>query len=289
MLIQEGYDVCVLTRDVRNAQNTFPESKYPSDRLTSVAVPGWSKAICGCKAVVNLAGAPISARWTPEVKASIMTSRVNATERVARAISECPAESRPSVLVSASAVGYYGCSDTATFEEASKPGSDYLAQVCQAWEQQARSVPEGVSVLIVRSGIALDTNGGVLGKLLPVFLAFAGGPLGTGKQWMSWIHREDLCQLYLLGVTSPEKFNGVVNGTAPYPATMNDFCRALGRALGRPSWAPVPDIVVKTLLGEGAVVVLDGQKVVPKRTQDLGFTFKYPTLDAALKEIVPRV
>lgn len=238
----------------------------------------------GSTAVVNLAGEPIANRWTPELKVEIKRSRVTATKKIVAAINALPAGSRPKVLVSSSAVGFYGASDSATFDESSPSGRDYLAEVCREWEGAANEAQVDRKV-IVRTGIVLAREGGALGRMLPVFQLFAGGPLGSGRQWFSWIHRDDLVSMMVEAVKNPA-YAGVINGTAPAPVRMSEMCSALGDVLGRPSWLPVPDFALQTLLGEGAQVVLDGQKVLPTRTQALGFKYKYASIRDALRNLV---
>ncbi|GBG00232.1 epimerase chloroplastic-like, partial [Raphidocelis subcapitata] len=229
--------------------------------------------------------------WTPDIKRQIKTSRIDTTTKIAAAISAAPEGQRPKVFLSSSAVGYYGTSSTGSFTEDSPAGVDYLAAVCAEWEaaaQKARGgggVPPGVRVVLVRTGIVLARDGGVLARMLPIFELFAGGPLGTGKQWMSWIHRDDLVDLMIEMLRNPA-YSGAYNGTAPKPVTMAQLCSSVGGVLGRPSWLPVPDFALNTLLGEGASVVLEGQKVLPSRTQQQGFRFKYSEIDSALRQLL---
>ena len=187
-------------------------------------------------------------------------------------------------FVSGSAIGYYGTSLGQTFSEQSPPGSDFLARVCQDWEEAAmRASSEDTRVVCLRTGLVLSKEGGVLEKMVPIFQLFVGSPLGQGDQWMSWIHRDDLCDLILHSAQNAE-LSGAVNGTAPEPQTMNTFCRDLAGVLERPMFMPpVPDLPLQVLLGEGAVLVLEGQKVVPNRAQETGFEFKYPKLRQALQ------
>ena len=190
------------------------------------------------------------------------------------------------MLVNASAIGYYGTSETAKYDETSPAGTDFLAEVCTAWEAAARDVKNsGTRLVILRLGIVLGQNGGALGKMLTPFSAFVGGPIGSGKQWFSWIHRDDVVKLIISAIINP-KIEGVYNATAPNPVTMQDFAATLGSVMSRPSWLPVPDFALEALLGEGAIVVLQGQQVVPTKTIAEGFKFQYPTLQPALAAIV---
>lgn len=286
-LHEEGHAIVVLTRSAARAQRQFPEVAFP--RVTVVAytptqLGDWQQALCGCDGVVNLAGASISERWTPAHKQAIRDSRKLGTETLVAAIAQ--ADPKPAVLVSASAIGYYGTSETAEFVETSQPAkNDFLSQICQEWEAAARQVESaGVRLVIPRFGIVLG-NGGALGRMLTPFRLFAGGPIGSGRQWFSWIHIDDLISLIIQALTDPQ-MQGVYNATAPHPVRMGEACEALGQALNRPSWLPVPDFVIELLLGDGAVVVLEGQKVLPERTQATGFTYQYPKVTEAMQAVV---
>jgi uncharacterized protein len=285
----QGNQVLILTRNAERARRVFPSSAFPNLEIVTYAPTeygAWEQSLSGCDRVVNLAGESIAeGRWTPERKQAIIDSRKLGTQRLVAAIAI--ANPKPSVLVNASAVGYYGTSETATFEETSSSGSDFLAQVCQAWEAEAQKVKDaGVRLVIIRTGIVLGM-GGALAKMLPPFQLFAGGPIGSGRQWFSWIHREDLVNLILQALNSPE-MEGVFNGTAPNPVRMAEFCQTLGQVLNRPSWLPVPDLALELLLGDGAKVVLEGQQVLPKRTVASGFKFQYPHLKPALESILTK-
>ncbi|MGB7442480.1 MAG: TIGR01777 family oxidoreductase [Coleofasciculaceae cyanobacterium] len=282
-LVSQGDQPLIFSRNGAKASRLFPKLEIVT--YTPKESGDWQKAIAGCDAVVNLAGAPIAeSRWTPERKQEILGSRKLGTQRIVEAIAM--AEPKPEVLVNASAVGYYGTSETATFDENSPPSDDFLAQVCQAWEGEAEKVKEaGVRLVILRFGIVLGEGGGALAKMLTPFKMFAGGPLGSGRQWFSWIHREDLVNLIIAAIQRKD-MEGVFNATAPNPVRMSELCQNLGDVLNRPSWLPVPDFALEAMLGEGAMVVLEGQQVLPKRTTDYGFEYQYPTVKPALKEIV---
>jgi hypothetical protein len=277
-----GHQPLILTRNRDAALKAFP--KVEAVAYTPTESGSWQEAIAGCDGVVHLAGEPIAeSRWTPKQKQEILTSRQLSTRKIVEAIAK--ANPKPSVLVNASAIGYYGTSETASFDETSPSSNDFLAEVCQAWEAEAQKVKEaGVRLVILRLGIVLG-DGGALAKMIPPFKLFAGGPLGTGKQWFSWIHRDDLVNLILEALTRKD-IEGVLNATAPNPVRMSEFCQVLGKTLNRPSWLPVPSFVPEALLGEGAKVVLEGQQVLPKRTTSFGFDYKYPTLEQALAEIL---
>lgn len=283
----DGHQVIVLSRNPTQAAQSFPPSTFPNVEVvgyTPEAAGDWQQAISGCDGVVNLAGEPIAEqRWTSAHKQTILNSRKLSTQRLVDAIAQ--ANPKPQVLVSGSAIGYYGTSETATFDETSPAGNDFLSELCRAWETEAQRVKDlGVRLVIIRTGIVLGP-GGALAKMLPPFKLFAGGPIGSGKQWFSWIHREDLVSLIVQALTRSD-VEGVLNGTAPNPVRMAEFSNVLGQVLNRPSWLPVPGFALEALLGDGAKVVLEGQQVLPKRTQAIGLQYQYPILAQALEQIL---
>ncbi|CAN1261604.1 Epimerase family protein SDR39U1 homolog, chloroplastic, partial [Linum perenne] len=180
---------------------------------------------------------------------------------------------------------FSGTSETQVFYESSPSGNDYLAEVCREWEATAFQVNNDVRLTLIRIGVVLGKDGGALAKMIPLFKMFAGGPLGSGQQWFSWIHLDDIVNLIYEALVNPS-YKGVINGTAPNPVRLGEMCKQLGGVLGRPSWLPVPDFALKAVLGEGAIVVLEGQKVVPGKAKELGFRFKYPYVKDALKTIL---
>ncbi|MEM6254641.1 MAG: TIGR01777 family oxidoreductase [Cyanobacteria bacterium P01_D01_bin.156] len=286
-LQDEGHQVKVLARNPERARKVFPKSAFPKVNVVGYNPQesgDWQAEVSGCDGVINLAGEPISERWTSERKQEIMNSRVIGTEKLVEAIGK--ADVKPKVLVSASAIGFYGTSETAEFYETSEPiKEDFLAQVCKRWEAAADKVTTyGTRLVTIRIGIVLGM-GGAIAKMLTPFRLYAGGPIGSGKQWFSWVHRDDLVSLFIKGLTD-ETMKGIYNGTAPHPVRMTELCDTLGKVMNRPSWLPVPDFVIETLLGDGAVVVLEGQKVLPERTQSTGFSYTYPKVEPALREIV---
>ncbi len=286
-LTAEEHQVIVLTRKAKKAEQLFPKSAYSNLEVVGynpIESGAWQGKISGCDGVVNLAGEAIAeTRWTPERKQSLMDSRKLTTQKLVEAIAN--ANPKPSVLVNASAIGFYGTSETATFDETSSPGNDFLAEVCQTWEAEASKVKEsGVRLVILRLGIVLGM-GGALGKMLTPFKMFAGGPIGSGNQWFSWIHREDLVSLILRALTRSQ-MEGVFNATAPQPVHMGEMTTALGQVLNRPSWLPVPSFALEAMLGDGAKVVLEGQEVLPKRALADGFEYQYPIIKPALEEIL---
>jgi len=281
-LLSQGHQPLIFTRNRAKAARDFPNVEIVA--YTPKESGDWQKAIAGCDGVVNLAGAPIAeSRWTPERKKEIFESRQLGTQKIVEAITQ--ANPKPNVLVNASAIGYYGTSETATFDETSPAGDDFLAEVCQTWEAEAEKVKNaGVRLVILRFGIVLG-DGGALAKMIPPFKLFAGGPIGTGRQWFSWIHRDDLVNLIIEALTRQD-IEGVLNATAPNPVLMSEMCQTLGEILHRPSWLPVPGFALETLLGEGAKVVLEGQQVLPKRTTSYNFDYQYSTIKKALSEIL---
>ncbi len=288
-LYDRGDDILILTRNPDKARRIYPKSIYPKiEIIPYIATESgdWQKEISGCDAVINLAGEPISERWTGEAKRAIVASREIGTEKIVEAIALAP--QKPKVLINSSAIGYYGTSETASFDENSPPGDDFLADVCKKWETAAQKVKDyGTRLVILRTGIVLG-NGGALGKMIPPFKLFAGGPIGSGRQWFSWIHRDDLINL-IIYCLDRQGISGTFNATAPNPVRMKEFCQILGEVMNRPSWLPVPDFALEILLGEGAKIVLEGQEVLPKATQAIGFDYRYPNLEAALQEIVPKM
>ena len=279
----QGHQVIILTRSPQQASNRFGQAQIVG--YNPLKSGEWQQSISGCDAVINLAGEPIAEkRWTPAQKRSILDSRQLGTQKIVEAIDL--ATVKPQVLINASAIGYYGTSETSKFDETSPAGTDFLAEVCAAWETAAQSVTaNGTRVVILRLGIVLGENGGALGKMLAPFSAFVGGPIGSGNQWFSWIHRDDVVKL-IIAALNDTKMQGVYNATAPNPITMTEFAQTLGTVMNRPSWLPVPNFVLEAMLGEGAIVVLQGQQVVPTRTLAQGFDFQYPTLKPALTAIV---
>ncbi|MGG6268956.1 thylakoid membrane protein ThyD [Leptolyngbya sp. AN03gr2] len=282
-LLTEGHSVVAVTRN-QTSSKFSPSPNLEVVTYNPKEAGDWQAKISGCDGVVNLAGEPIAEnRWTPEVKKALLESRTLTTQNVVNAIAQ--SNPKPSVLVNASAIGFYGTSETAEFDETSASGQDFLAEVCQAWEAEASKVKEiGTRLVILRIGIVLE-NGGALGKMLTPFKMFAGGPIGSGKQWFSWIHREDLVNLIVKALTD-SSLEGTYNATAPNPVKMADLTKTLGEVMNRPSWLPVPAFALEALLGDGAIVVLEGQQVLPKRTLSTGFEYDYPTVKQALTAIL---
>ncbi len=286
-LQEEGHSIVVLTRSADHGLKVFPEIAFPKVEVveyTPLEAGSWQAMLSGCDAVVNLAGAPISERWSDEHKQAIMDSRVVGTEKLVDALAH--ADPKPMVWINASAIGYYGTSETAAFDESSQPvDDDFLSEVCRGWEAAAQKAKDyGLRLVIFRFGIVLGM-GGAVAKMLTPFRMFAGGPIGSGKQWFSWIHREDLVNLTIKALNDAQ-MEGIYNATAPNPVRMSEFCKTLGKVLNRPSWLPVPEFVLETILGDGAKVVLEGQQVLPKRIEATDYQYQYPQVKEALIDIV---
>jgi hypothetical protein len=281
-LAAAGHRLQILTRR--------PAAAGPFERVTwtpdGTANGLWTAPCSGADIIVNLAGASIAAgRWTPRRKAQLRDSRILATRSLARFVLE--SEQPPAALVSASAIGVYGDRGEETLTESARPGRDFLAQLGAEWETAALAAQgDRTRVVLLRTGIVLDPREGALAKMLTPFRLFAGGPFGSGRQFMSWIHRDDWVSLAKWAVETPE-VRGPVNLTAPNPVTNADFARALGRALGRPAFVPAPGFALKLALGEMAgPLLLYSQRVVPARALEGGFRFAHPALDEALADLL---
>lgn len=286
---EEGHDVRVLTRSLPAGESRHdPGTGVPGVTRVGWTPDGqsgpWASVLEHADAVVNLAGESIGeGRWTPRRKAELRDSRILSTRSLAAAI--VAASVPPRVFVSSSAIGYYGPSSDETKTEDAPPGTDFLARLCDEWELEARKAQRpGTRIAIVRTGIVLERSGGALVKMITPFRLFAGGPMGSGRQWMSWIHRLDWIEMVRWLIDQPAA-TGPFNATAPHPVTNRDFARALGRALHRPAFIPVPGFALRLLLGEFAESVLSGQRVAPARALALGYHFRYPEIDIAFRGI----
>ena len=283
-LHRQGHRVTILTRRKPEVERLFGVT------VTAVEWNGqeagaWEHSLEGTDAVINLAGAPIAdARWTDARKRLLLESRVVATRHVVNAIAQ--RASRPCTLVSASGVGYYGAGDDRVLDERAPGGHGFLAELSAAWEAEAfRAVQFGARVVVLRTGMVLERDGGALPKMLLPFRLFAGGPIMPGTQWVSWIHRRDLVGLIQWALTTPSA-SGPVNAVAPEAVTMRVFCSTLGRVLHRPSWLPVPGIALHVALGELGTLMTTGQRARPEKALSGGFIFKYPTLEPALRAVL---
>lgn len=283
-LVSAGYQVFVLTRNLTKARQVLGNNiktlvwHGPQSLTPSAALPE-------TEYIINLAGESIGeGRWTRQKKKRILDSRVNTTRTVVNAIKNKTL--KPSLLINASAVGFYGPHGDEQLTEDTPAGQDFLARVCRAWESEAYEARAlGVNVITLRIGMVLGKNGGALDKMQLPFKFYMGGPLGTGDQWLSWIHLEDLTGS-IIYILENGNITGPVNTTAPHPVTMREFCRTLGKVMGKPSWLQVPTTVLRLALGEQADMLLNGQRVIPAKLQDAGYTFKFPTLNQALENII---
>ena len=272
----EGHEVKVLTRHPASIDDV-PWAPQPSGGA-------WRSTLEGAGAVVNLAGEGIAdRRWTEARKTAILSSRVAATRALALAIRECAQP--PRILIGASAIGYYGPRADEPLTEDSSPGSDFLAQVCQSWERETDAAAGIARIVFLRTGVVLARHGGALPKMALPFRFLVGGRLGSGHQFVSWIHLEDWVEMVRWALRAD--VSGPLNLTAPAPVTNGDFTRALGAAMHRPALFPVPAIALQMMLGKefADALLLGGQRVLPARAERLGFQFKFATIDSALRGI----
>jgi uncharacterized protein (TIGR01777 family) len=252
--------------------------------------PGpWMEAVDGCEAVVNLAGENLfNRRWNAAFKQLLRDSRLRSTDNVVQALARRPrtAAGAAKVLVNASAIGYYGPHGDEELTEDSPPGDDFLARLCVDWEQAARGAEgHGVRLALVRVGVVLGRDAGPVAKLMLPFKMGTGGPVGSGKQWLSWVHHADIVGILLLALDNGAA-QGPLNGTAPQPVTNREFAKAFGRALNRPAFLPTPGFALYLMLGEVAELLTAGQRVLPRRAQALGYAFRFPDIDSALRDVL---
>ena len=289
-LIKEGHSLTVISRQSKGQLKTIANDQdINCIQMNPAESSSWNKeeiqnALKSCEGVINLAGEPIAEkRWTDAHCKEITNSRLETTKNLIKNLRNL--KKSPKVLINASAIGFYGSNPQTEFTEENIPGNDFLANLCKEWESIAKNKPRATRLLIVRIGIVLAKDGGALGKMLPIFRAGLGGPIGDGKQWMSWIHRTDLCNLINASIKN-SAWSGVVNGVAPNPVRMNEFSNSLGQVLGRPSLLAVPGPILKLILGDGARVVLEGQNVKPQRLNKLKFKFSFPAINDAFQSIL---
>ncbi|QDE66338.1 TIGR01777 family oxidoreductase [Myxococcus xanthus] len=281
-LLERGHQVHILSRNVEHALARLPAGVTGAPFDAGSPLP--PEALADAEAVVHLAGEPVAQRWTREGKHRIHDSRVLGTRAVVAAMRGAGTVRR---FVSASAIGYYGGTRGADpLTEESPPGDDFLARVCVDWEAEAMQAREsGIATAVVRMGVVLHPDGGALHKMLPPFRVGAGGPVGSGEQFVSWVHRDDARDLLLFLLAHPQ-VEGMVNATAPTPVTNAFFAHTLGHVLGRPSMVRMPAFMLKAALGEMAKVVLEGQRVLPQRAHEAGFVFRYTELEGALRDLL---
>lgn len=278
-LTREGHQVTVLTRREARARGAHTPEFLQGDPL----IPGrWQEAVSQQDALINLAGASIFGRWTKDYKEELRLSRILTTRHLVEAIPQ----GAGITLVSASGAGYYGFHEDEELDESSVGGQDFLALLAADWEAEAMKASEkGARVVITRFGIVLGRTGGALQQMVTPFKWFLGGPLGNGLQWFSWIHVEDLVEAVLFILERPN-LSGAFNLTSPNPVRNKELSKALGKALGRPSWLPAPGFMIRLVLGEFGGVLLQGQRVLPKRLLEAGFVFRYPRLGDALEDLL---
>jgi len=280
-LLERDVQVTVLSRDPGRVHARFGSTgQVEAVRWDLLTEPAPAGALEGRDAVVHLAGENVAQRWTSKAREAIRESRVTGTRNLVEGLRS--AKERPRALLSASAIGYYGARGEEPLDEDAPPGNDFLAVVCADWEREAAGATGlGVRVVQVRTGVVLDRSGGALAKMLPAFRLGVGGPVAGGRQYISWIHGDDLVGIYLAAL-SDEHWQGPVNATAPEPICNRDFSRALGTALGRPSLLPVPGAALRLLYGDMAEIVTQGARVVPAKPLVLGYEFRHPALPEAL-------
>jgi uncharacterized protein (TIGR01777 family) len=289
-LQERDAQVTVLTRDPARARARLGDVQTLAWDPLSEAAP--TKALAGRDAVLHLAGEPVAQRWSTKVKRAIRESRTigtgNLVEGLARLqTADAGSTGAPRTLISSSAIGYYGAHGEEPLDEDAPPGDDFLAQVCVEWEAAAAAAQErlGLRAVQVRTGVVLDRSGGALAKMLPPFRLGVGGPVAGGRQYMSWIHAEDVVGM-MLAALQDERWSGPVNATAPEPVTNREFSKALGSVLGRPSLVPVPGFALRTLYGDMAEIVTSGARVMPAKPLVLGYEFAHPQLHEALRSAI---
>ena len=285
-LLKEGHELCIISRkNINNLKINIPLDKFNFLKIDLSKKQNWSNEnllsnLKDSDGIINLIGEPIAdKKWTDIQKEEIEKSRINSTKFLMETLKK--SRINPKVIVNGSAIGFYGTSLTQEFNENSQSGNDFLANLCNKWEEVANGKPFFSRLVIFRIGIVLEAEGGALGKMLPVFKIGLGGPIGDGNQWMSWIHRSDLCGLIIKALVD-KQFSGVYNAVAPEPVLMKYFSKTLGRCLKRPDLLPVPGSILKLLLGDGAKLVLEGQKVISIKLQEKIYKFKYPLLEKAI-------
>lgn len=278
-LHQQGHEILAITRQ-KNLPSPFTTVYWNPERQELDA-----SVLEGIDGVVHLAGETIAERWSAKKKELIRSSRVEGTKLLVKGLKSL--SKRPPVLVNSSAIGFYGSRGDEELDEQSAPGTGFLAEVCQAWEAESVRAEElGMRVVTLRTGIVLSIKGGALAKMLFPFKLGLGGPIGSGTQWMSWVHIDDAVGGFHFALHQPE-FSGVANLTAPQPARNAEFTKALGQALSRPAFLPVPGFALKLVFGEMAQdLLLDGQKVLPRRLEQAGYKFQHPGLDEAIQDVI---
>jgi uncharacterized protein len=285
VLLDRGDEVVALSRDERRARESIGAGAEAHAWPRPTDEPPPEAALAGADAVVNLLGEPVAQRWTAQSKAAIRNSRVAGTRNLVDGLLAMAPERRPGVLVSQSATGFYGPRDDQPLTEDGPAGHDFLAEVVAAWEHEALRAATELRIAITRTGVVLSPEGGALAKMLPFFRLGIGGPVAGGRQYVPWIHRDDVVGAMLFCLGSPEA-SGPVNLTAPDPVTNAVLSHTLGRVLKRPAVLPVPAFALKLLYGDMAEIVTTGQRVLPARLEQLGYPFRYSELEAALRDVL---
>jgi uncharacterized protein (TIGR01777 family) len=284
-LIGRGDQVVALSRDPRRAARSLPVGVDCRSWGDPLAEPPPAEALEGADGAIHLLGEPVSQRWSAAAKQRIRDSRVLSTRMLVAALREVPEGARPGVLVSQSATGYYGPRGDDELDEQAPAGSDFLAGVVSEWEREALAAASLCRVAVTRTGVVLSPSGGALAKMLPFFRAGIGGPVAGGRQYVPWVHIDDVVAALLFCVESPEA-RGPLNLTAPGPVSNTELSRALGHALRRPAVLPVPGFALRLLYGEMAEIVTTGQRAIPRRLEQLGFSFSQREIEPALRDVL---
>jgi uncharacterized protein (TIGR01777 family) len=280
-----GDEVIALSRDQARGRQALGSDVEVIAWPDPVASSPPAEALARADAVIHLLGEPVAQRWNSESKAKIRDSRVLSTRQLVAGLRKLDDEQRPSALVSQSATGYYGPRDDHELDEEAPAGTDFLAQVVSAWEREAEAAEPYLRVVRTRTGVVLSPSGGALARMLPFFRLGIGGPVAGGRQYVPWVHLDDVVRALIFCVDEPDA-RGAVNLSSPNPVTNAEFSHALGRALNRPAVLPVPALALKVLYGEMAQIVTTGQRVIPRRLEQLGFAFGQPQLEAALRDVL---
>ena len=290
-LISDGHELCLISRkNINQLKINSSFEKIAFLKLNLAQEKSWNdinllNQLKSCDGIINLSGEPITdKRWSEEQKLEIEKSRINTTSNLMKNLKKN--KINPKVIINASAIGFYGTSLDQIFDETSPGGEDFLANLCKNWEEAASQKPFFTRLVILRIGIVLGVNGGALGKMLPIFKVGLGGPIGDGNQWMSWIHIDDLCDI-IVNAIKDKKYSGIINAVSPEPVKMREFSSTLAQCLQRPNLLPVPGATLKLILGDGAKLLLEGQKIKSIKLNNF-FKFKYPLLQEALSSLTKK-
>ena len=290
-LISDGHELCLISRkNINQLKINSSFEKIAFLKLNLAKEKSWNdinllNQLKSCEGIINLSGEPITnKRWSEEQKLEIENSRINTTSYLMKNLKKN--NINPKVIINASAIGFYGTSLDNVFDERSPSGEDFLANLCKKWEEAASQKPFFTRLVILRIGIVLGANGGALGKMLPIFKVGLGGPIGDGNQWMSWIHIDDLCNIIINGVKD-KRYSGIINAVSPRPVRMKEFSSTLAKCLKRPNLLPVPGATIKLILGDGAKLLLEGQKIKSIKLNNF-FKFKYPLLQEAIVSLTKK-